>query len=204
WGRPMPTFWNRFWTVECDETNNRMNPAIYGPVSFEEAMTHPGELIVAQKSENSYNVFPEWCTKPETDLWGVEGEEATEGTKSIYDPCPKGYKVMSKPALEALVVSGAPVYDAANAGKRSVVVNGLTFISGGRISAKWQSVNSQQIQTQQMGENGQVTEGFIWTNFSANQGHTLYTNNSTGKFQKGTLDRANAAPIRCIKDNDNR
>ena len=77
------------------------NPAIWGPVSLQDALAHPGEMIIAKRE--SYNVFPEWCTNPTTDLWGVEGEEASEGAKSIYDPCPKGYRVMSKPAVDALV-----------------------------------------------------------------------------------------------------
>ncbi|MGM9763167.1 MAG: hypothetical protein ACI3ZQ_04025, partial [Candidatus Cryptobacteroides sp.] len=205
WGRPMPTFWNRFWTVECDLTQNQFNPAIWGPVSLAEALAHPGELIIATRE--SYNNFPEWCTKPETDLWGVEGEEATEGSKSIYDPCPKGYRVMPKPAVDALLASGTATFtanDATTRGKRAAMISGLTFLTSGRISAKWQNADSQPIQYFSMSEDGGSNEGFVWTNFSATQGQTLYTKISDKKFTNGQNDRANAMPVRCIKDNDNR
>ena len=205
WGRPMPTFWNRWWSPECDEETNMFNPAIWGPVSLQDALAHPGEMIIAKRE--SYNVFPEWCTNPTTDLWGVEGEEASEGAKSIYDPCPKGYRVMSKPAVDALVVSGSATFtanDATTRGKRAAMVDGLTFLTGGRLACKWANATSTQLQFFSCGEDGGANEGFVWTNFSATQGQTLYIKISDKLFQNGQNDRANALPVRCIKDNDNR
>lgn len=205
WGRPIPTFWNRWWSPECDESTNMFNPAIWGPVSLEDALAHPGELIIATRE--SYNVFPEWCTNPTSDLWGVDTEEVSEGVKSIYDPCPKGYRVMSKPAVDALIAAGTPTFTANNAttrGKRAVTVNDLTFLIGGRISSKWANATSTQLQYYSCGEDGGANEGFVWTNYSASQGQTLYIKLSDKLFKNGSNDRANAMPVRCIKDNDNR
>lgn len=205
WGRPMPTFWNRWWSAECDPDNNQFNPAIWGPVSFAEALEHPGELIIATKE--NYNNFPEWCTKPQSDLWGVDTEEVSEGSKSIYDPCPKGYKVMTAPARDALLASGTATFtanDGTTRGKRAAMINGLTFLTCGRLYARWASATSTQLQYDACAENGGSDKGFVWTNFSATQGQSLYTVISEKKFIESSHDRANAMAVRCIKDNDNR
>ena len=114
---------------------------------------------------------------------------------------------MSKPAVDALVAAGAPTFTANNAttrGKRAATVNGLTFLLSGRISGKWANATSTQIQYYSCGEDGGSNEGFVWTNYSASQGQSLYIKLSDKVFQNGSNDRANAMPVRCIKDNDNR
>ena len=84
------------------------------------------------------------------------------------------------------------------------MVDGLTFLTGGRLACKWANATSTQLQFFSCGEDGGANEGFVWTNFSATQGQTLYIKISDKLFQNGQNDRANALPVRCIKDNDNR
>lgn len=102
WGRPIPVLWNSVTTLDIPGVQEGNIPAIVGPVSLEESMLHPASLIVA--SAESGATITDWLSTPNADLWGNNSTSlASIGTKTVFDPCPKGYRVCDRYTLLNIV-----------------------------------------------------------------------------------------------------
>ena len=106
WGRPLPSFWQDalgVWISPSDPDNHASAPNAYivdeGAVSIEDMLSLPGAFITApykKGTKNDATAFKDWYDggiSSMTDLWGGSEELTGNGIKSIYDPCPKGWRV---------------------------------------------------------------------------------------------------------------
>lgn len=135
------------------------------------------------------------------DLWGNPDGEKKPGMKSIYDPCPKGYRVVS-PALLAevendlvskVVTSSAPNYVLHEGVAWPFAGAYLGSLSGGNL-AKAGSNNTTYMCAYWSNSNNNANGRMMSYQPSAEEGKRL----STGRA------RAAALPIRCMVDTENR
>jgi len=104
WGRPIPVFWNSVTTLDIPGVQEGNIPAVVGPLSIEGSMQHPASLIVA--SAESGKTLNDWLSTPDASLWGNNSTTANNtGVKSVFDPCPKGYRVCDRNTILNLVKS---------------------------------------------------------------------------------------------------
>lgn len=104
WGRPMPVFWNEVVTLNIPGTEQNAGniAAVVGPLTLEESLKHPASLIVA--STESGQTLADWLDSPDGSLWGnCSSDLSNLGVKSVFDPCPKGYRICDRMTLLNLV-----------------------------------------------------------------------------------------------------
>ena len=156
----------------------------------------------------------DWRPSGSNDLWGE--------TKTIFDPCPKGWKVITKDIGESMAGVGGTYYLASG-----------TFTTSGTDKNIWKSSNrGNNIQmpclgylpwdsqlcpargisvaaqwTSSTATTAGTAHGIVW-NFTGDA--SSYTTNGTSLaeklFTRQTTDwgTANAFPVRCVEDKDNR
>lgn len=214
WGRPMPVFWNGVTTLDFPGVQAGNIPAIVGPVSIEESMQHPASIIVA--STESGQTLMDWLDTPCADLWGNNSATTSNaGTKSVFDPCPKGYRICDRNTLLNIVrtfatdwarTSGTGYFfntcnypsGSSDCWSRSGCYNGTTNTSSGKTAIGGFSPNLS-------GSNN----GFWWTNLC--QGNTdekpsayVAVNQDNLAFNDNFQYKSWAASVRCEVDTDNR
>lgn len=214
WGRPMPVFWNSVTTLDFPGVQAGNIPAIVGPVSIEESMQHPASIIVA--STESGKTLTDWLDTPCADLWGNNSATTSNaGTKSVFDPCPKGYRICDRNTLLNIVrtyatdwarTSGTGYFfntcnypsGSSDCWSRSGCYNGTTNTSSGKTAIGGFSPNLS-------GSNN----GFWWTNLC--QGNTdekpsayVAVNQDNLAFNDNFQYKSWAASVRCEVDTDNR
>ena len=212
WGRPIPTFWTTYWSLDVIGGEKSGNvPAVLGPVTIKTALENPYAMIAYP---GDVTALSDWSSETAADLWG-EVDIKKEGVKSIYDPCPKGWRVASWPALDAVAAlkSSAQFNDNA-VGAPHAKVGDLVLLDQGRQTAK-DPTGKTQYRPENIGMGnaanaGASKEGFIWSNVAgAAQGQGLFVTNDSHSSEKKELriasfDRKNAAAVRCIVDESNR
>lgn len=218
WGRPIPIFWTTYWTTDLLATGTAGNvPTIWGPLSLEEALANPVGVIVGDPSIYGSDGILQWQTDTIGDLWGNQSQQTDAvGKKSIYDPCPKGWRVPDRNVFEALVAltpaEGQGYTYEDTAGMAGIRLNGNLFLTQGYINGKVDAGNGRYA-TMGGGASGtaaQASHGLIWSNYigsaSANQPTTLYYRSSNGKAapRVAGYNRVMSAAVRCQKDTDNR
>lgn len=151
-------------------------------------------------------------TDSKDDLWGnpnsVNGENPSEGSKSIYDPCPKGFRVASPQLLKEVQNNWQLVetYTSSNAldyAYFSKEINGENAIwpFGG---CRWGTG------PQNRASNNKNYGAFYWSNSPSTSisGNSNYVYNMQYIYSTSTwVDtdrRTGAQPVRCMKDTDNR
>lgn len=212
WGRPMPLFWTTYWSLDMIDGDKKGNiPAITGPVTLKTALENPHALVAYP---GDVTALPDWSTETYRDLWG-EVNNKEEGIKSIYDPCPKGWRVASLPALNAVAaLASSAQYNDGAVGAPHARIGDLVLLDQGRQTAK-DATGKIQYRPENIGMGvagnaGASKEGFIWSNIAGDsQGQGLFnTTNSHGTEKKvvriASFDRKNAAAVRCIVDKDAR
>ncbi len=212
WGRPIPIFWTTYWSLDIvgDSSHKGNVPAVVGSVSLVDALANPQALIAYP---GDVTAQPVWSTETYLDLWGANSAKE-EGRKSIYDPCPKGWRVASRPALDALTaLSSSAQFNESVAGMVNVRVGDLILTVQGRQTAKDPSTGTQYRPTNiGLGNAASAStnkEGLIWSNVAGNtqgQGlwYTLSTHSSGKSIRTASFDKVSAASVRCIVDESNR
>ena len=124
------------------------------------------------------------------DLWGNPETSTTSngGNKSIFDPCPKGWKVVS-PAILNELNSGDTSYDD--------TLKALSYMN-----SNWSST---QFYDENANRGGGAGKGLYWADNAISDNNALYfefENPETKKFYG--KPRAFACAIRCMKDVKNR
>lgn len=218
-GRYLPIFWDSYTSLYWSYNAEGQTPisgtgnmyAINGPFkTFAESLEHPAGFVVHNGTDNAMS----WCLESNPDLWGCEvGSPKDAGTKTQFDPCPKGWRVPDYSVADILVAefkgynttagflgyyAGSTESNAYNflfAGEwdgRKIATNGRCtgYGTGGTWSASWPQ--------------------YYWTNYMA----SASTNNarafgyfaSTAGKNPQVYDHqiVTGAPIRCQKDKDNR
>ena len=104
WGRYLPIFWTSYWShslinAPAIQTGGNI-PAVQGPFeTFRESLDYPYGSVGAMTLTSTMN---NWTNEYIGDLWGCQvGQMEGVGTKSIYDPCPKGWRVPDYSTIKA-------------------------------------------------------------------------------------------------------
>lgn len=104
WGRYLPIFWTSYWShclIDAPAIQKGGNvPAVQGPFeTFRESLDYPYGSVGAMTLTGGMN---NWTNEFIGDLWGCQiGQMEGAGTKSIYDPCPKGWRVPDYSTIKA-------------------------------------------------------------------------------------------------------
>lgn len=203
-GRPIPTFWTSYWSLIWPQQPAGNVPAIEGPISLEQAMENPVGLILNPVKQAGLG---NWCSEVVQDIWGgsMEGDNTFVGQKTIYDPCPKGWKVPHPAVLEALANSTATVKDQTGAvGVEFSAAPGVRFVANGYGNGKTGNTSDWRLATMgggATGTKGNCTYGIIWSNMGGATSGTCLQFHTNGTANKLTpMDRANSGPVRCMKD----
>lgn len=220
-GRYLPVFWDSYTSVYWAYNAEGQNPisgngnmyVINGPFkTLAESLEHPAGLVCHNGTDNALA----WVLESQSDIWGCEvGSPAVAGTKTQYDPCPKGWRVPDASTSDALAAayqgynntagfrglySGSTESDAYNfifAGQwdgRKIATNGRAtgYCTGGTWSATWPQ--------------------YYWTNYVASAStsnatafaYWASTANKTPAAYTASHQKATATPIRCQRDTENR
>lgn len=231
WGRPIPTFSEDGTGVYFSESDSRnaSRPRVpvcdKGPLSVEEALRNPGYLIQNPYTEGVASSFlNDWNVDGmgnDADLWGGV-DEVSEGVKSIYDPCPKGWRVADARTYlncvpRPVIGYGKDDYPQDETpGYNGVTVDGVLFICSGYYSSR--------ISADKYADNYGVSYGtdrtaanVYWTNtfhsgtkaysFGADYFYMRYNGaveNTSREISVRDMSVGDALPVRCQVDKDNR
>lgn len=135
------------------------------------------------------------------DLWGNPNASdvrtvSTPGTKSIYDPCPHGYMVVSPAILKEVEDSNPTVSEVTKNDKtyRYITYNG----------AEWGFSGVFECSTNKINKSGNLGDALAyWSNSNVNgEGRMMYLKNGGSMLYAG--GKAKATPVRCMVDTENR
>lgn len=238
WGRSTPIFWQNTTKVYVSKddprniTGSRMLVADTGAITPEEGLQHPGAVIMNEfKTSLASDALNDWIkggAESNYDLWG--GPAAKDaltgtGTKSIMDPCPKGWRVAdAKTYNDVFPGTGVSPYDLSQypivslKGYNGVyATSDAVFTCSGNLGT---SINN----TGAVGNNGFGAgtatckeNGFVWTNtfmsgttcyvfkadyyYEKHDNATVYANRGLQLKNKPT---SVSCAVRCQIDEDNR
>lgn len=195
WGRPWAYNKNGYFTSANAEVVTSLEVSAQNPYT-----------MYYYKSGEIYNWYA--GTEDLKDLWGNpntsdESNASASGVKSIYDPCPHGYRVVSS-AIIAELENGRTIEET-KTGYYNLVYKGVYWPFAG---GYWNSGGGKSWQTEAK------ALAAYWSNSSHNTnidyGRLLYYRqyNSSGTAvtpeSKKSQSRAGAYPVRCMVDTENR
>lgn len=172
----------------------------YGKMTLAWAIAHPWMYMVGvYQNDDRENDTKNWITPQNPNLWGnpTGPYYVTDGgAKSIYDPCPPGWRVPDRKAwaeAKITVLSKEPTYCYnVNAGATSAVVfplggytsDGSYFYQNGTTSYVWTNAVAQYDATT-----------YYWKSYS-----TAMSITSSGITAMDRKTRDTALPVRCVKE----
>lgn len=237
WGRTMPIFWQN--TTKCyfaqtdarNATGKRMPVCDKGPVTILQSIQHAGEMLhnpfTTGVATDNLNDWTRDGVNNHADLWGgsLTAPTQEEGTKSIYDPCPKGWRVADYITYASQFPAELKPYDETKyhsentTGYQGVyLADGVLFCCSGNLGT---SVNT----TPAIGNGGFSAgtgntahgNGLFWTNAYASSvnAYVFRADYYYMKYDKATVNANRtiglagravgaACPVRCQVDKDNR
>ena len=213
WGRSLPLFWNSYPSLSIPGVSSGNVPAVQGPLSLAEALAHPCALIVSAQGTGSGNALLDWLDNPDGNLWGGLSTSTTfNAAKTIYDPCPKGWRVPDRHGLSYF--RNNSTWAAVNtAGYMGYTSNGNPFITSGM----WYDYLTAEHRIASAGGNadGNSTYGGWWTNYCSAQANRpavlVAASSSLGSnpsfVESGSNNnsrKARAYSVRCAPDDNNR
>ena len=199
WGRP----WAYTWTGKITGTDRKQVDA---NVPFDVAISNPYRFFFY--NGEPYNWFwGDGNSKDRSgdldDLWGNPDGENKSGVKSIYDPCPKGYRVIS-PAILQEVEDG--LVDKVNKGTKLhyLLHEGATWPFAGAYFGS--SVDNLGKSLAKTSDNLTYMCAY-WSNSNSGSNGRLMQYQPSAAEDKQIMKsraRASATPIRCMVDTENR
>ncbi|MBR3681871.1 MAG: hypothetical protein IKD05_02655 [Tidjanibacter sp.] len=216
WGRYVPSHhWDYYYTVDKgDGTAGNVAVWLTKPVTLAEAIARPVGGIYGPEANDA-----SWCSEAYTDLWGDTSysfAKAEVGTKSVYDPCPKGWRVPDALAYKYIDENDASISYNTLVGAPRAILEGFDFISAGYINRMSYpgETGAGRLSNMGAGQNGQAKGhakwGAAWSNIAGpNQAYLLRHQSDASLTDVvgmafNSANRQVAAPVRCIKDVDNR
>lgn len=222
WGRPIPTFWTTYWTIRWKGVDGNA-PGIEGPLTMDQALANPvGQIFASQLNTD----MPNWLETMEGaeigDLWGNCDADSTHvGKKTIFDPCPKGWRVADCAAYvaigEACGEGGIGYKYEDTAGKVgsyiSAAGNNLFLTQG---FAQGKTATNGRIATMgggASGTKGDCKYGVLWSNWIGSPEKVQPAALAYGSSDRGSttpypkfarFNRSVSAAVRCQIDTDNR
>lgn len=235
WGRPMPVFSAQGAGISLGENDARNNdkPRVYvadcGPCTVETALSNPGKLIQRPFTKGvASKELADWTMEgldANQDLWGGS-DKNSDGAKTIYDPCPKGWRVPdAKTFLNVFPqpVKGYSLSDypqETTAGYQGVYVRNVLFVTNGVLKSSTDKDGYvEQIAFTPKSNATAKDASRFWTNtycgsenagkcyvFKADYQYTKLdaTENPDRTIGVDNSPAGTALPVRCQKDNDNR
>ena len=226
WGRYMPVqTWTHWWSVDDPEKGVAGNMPAYHTetaVTMQEALDRPVGMIM--NPGNGVDMT-NWLSEPYGDLWGncgnSDGDTSLIGTKSIYDPCPKGWRVADMAAYDYMIenkdkFSFYEDTEAAYKAAPGAIFDGKLHMLSAGYSFGRKATNGR-MQTEGGGDSCNSKSGCTlantWSNFAmghtAGQPHAFLHGTKVkfddgSRFKAGTFNRTSAFPVRCQVDTDNR
>ena len=245
-GRFMPAaFWTNYWTIDdgvneksVDTYNSHKeiqgdkevtvyefdNPKTWaaggtpvirtdGPISLAESIARPVGIIMSTQ-RNTHQA--KWCSDELMDLWGAGTNNANAAVKTVFDPCPKGWRVADYSSYNTILTNKAKAVLSTEVGASGLLYDGkFVMLSAGYINGRTASTNGRM---DSMGAAESATNASSvyvneWSNFvgsaTAAMPRLLYsktnTGSSSGEYLKlAMFNRSTGIPIRCQKDTDNR
>lgn len=204
WGRPTPFGWGAggYESMPTEATNVRFS------------VENPRKLLYTATVENTKSdwYLGAWTgarTDRKDDFWGNPNESNTyhnpsDGHKSIYDPCPKGYRLVSPGVLAEVEKSGAYVKQA-SMGVIKYSYDGTNYAYWPLAGARWGSNPSDRT------VNNSNTGACYWSNSPAtnygndkDQGGSAMYYDVAKQTWTHSAGRSHAFSVRCMKDMENR
>lgn len=213
WGRyaPATVFTTGLWNLTAGECTNGTIPGILGQVDFKTALANPVAMIVgATRAEDPIN----WTSDFYGDLWGgnVKGDIEASGVKSIYDPCPKGWRVADPSTL--IAVSQMTATQVTTNGQQGFKMGDLYLLCAGYSNGKTSTSATEYRLATMGGSYSSANYALLWSNFvgshtsnqptALNFGNGVSGGSPNAKIKKAIMNRSVAAPVRCEVDTDNR
>ena len=195
WGRPFAFPWST--TLFSSASIENVKP------NLETSAQNPYTMYYY--SNASYNDW--YYERGLDDLWGNPSADE-DGIKSIFDPCPKGYRVIS-PAIVQELMNEITVSDGVSSFTDNITYN----TAGTNYNFTFQGVEwpfargffNNNGASRSQGDGKSLAA--YWTNsVSENNGYVFfYQNNSAGTVTyKNNSGKATAFPVRCMVDTENR
>ena len=213
WGRPFTNGWSSSGGLFNKDDANGKN------IGFAESAARPDVFFYNADSPTKQNWYTAANSNSMNDLWGNEnmtGEDVTStaGTKSIFDPCPKGYMVASPKIAEEIMASAAPMYTDVDADGKNRVGgkhNWLVYTLPDNSKALYDFAGCKWGNTAGNPNNNLLDIAAIWSNSNGKDEGRAYNMMFRWKDQptdkKGWTKvsyRALGFPVRCMKDTENR
>ena len=204
WGRPTPFGWgaNGYYSMPTEATDVRFS------------IENPRHLLYTATVENTKSdwYLGAWTgarTDRKDDFWGNPNESnsynnPSDGHKSIYDPCPKGYRIVSPGVLAEVEKSGVYVKQT-SMGVIKYCYDGTNYAYWPLAGARWGSNPADRT------ANNSNTGACYWSNSPAtnygndkDQGGSAVYYNATNQTWTHSGGRSHAFSVRCMKDMENR
>lgn len=210
WGRSTPHFWDSY--LSPDNGNGVTgNIPVYQtatPVTLADAIARPVGIITAPYP----NKLTTWCSDDWSQLWGANG------VKSVYDPCPKGWKVPASDVYTYIKDQNDLTYfdnDATDYyGAPGVLYKSILFIAAGYMQGTCSSatmLNGMGMATYTPVTSTSSGGGFggVWTSSLSSSTPGKVVRLCTGtqgrkQFETATVENVYSVNLRCQKDTDNR
>ena len=220
-GRYLPFFWDSYTSVYWAYNADGQTPitgtgncyAINGPFkTLEESLEYPAGLVCHNGTDNALS----WILDSNAELWGCEvGSPEVPGTKTQFDPCPKGWRVPDASTSDILVSQ----YQGYNntAGFRGLYIGSTSsedynFLFAGEWDGRKIATNGRLTGYGTAGSWSASWPQYYWTNYvasasSSNATAFAYYASTAAKTPAAftaSHQKATATPIRCQKDTYNR
>ena len=210
WGRPTPIGWSGSvgTNIPTEATDVRFS------------IENPRSLLYYNNVKNTHSdwYLGAWTgarTDRKDGFWGNPNETSTylnpsDGHKSIYDPCPKGYRVVSPQVLEEIEKKAVFVK------QKSIAVlkycyNGTDYDYWPLAGCKWGSNGGNSGDNTGLKTNANGTAACYWSNSPASSYANDKDHGATCLYYKAvsatwtySTGRASAFSVRCMKDTENR
>lgn len=216
WGRPFQSGWS--------SSGGLFDKKDAGAQVVDFAVSAANPLYFFYKADGNQNWYTAEDAGSLNDLWGNDNQSGLDstpdqGTKSVFDPCPKGYMVASPSVLDELMSKSVMFHNDVKldgSGKATrpsnattsgfnwlVYTNGSTKAYIPFAGCKWGNSAGNC-------DNNKVDVAALWSNSNAagNQRSYLlnyrFKNAAFGNNGKNDSNRAVGYPVRCMKDTENR
>lgn len=210
WGRPMPIYkrsYNSFYDAYKNGGSGHIPVIRTEPMTLEESIQYPvGAIISTADATDQFK----WCSE-DLYLWGGTTSDKTEsrvGVKTVYDPCPKGWRVMDGAVAVYLDKDSGNGVTSTYDSTASVI--GLN-VTAGSTSSYWAIMNRFDGKTNPAGNQfAQDGAGKYWTNYlegggvTASFAYVFTVAKKANGTDKNTHPRSTVMAVRCQKDADNR
>ena len=181
WGRPFPFGYGS--TLQTIDANLRIT-------SFKQSAENARCPGLIQDSNVNVDWWQDGTHK--NDLWGNPSTEKTStgGKKSIFDPCPQGWKVASIALLQEVCKAGA-------------IVEGSNFT----VETKTDLWPRTRYRAGNNGSLGGSGKGLYWADNALSDTHGQlfeFSTSADGKAEIKSTWKSNACGVRCMKDTEDR